>query len=62
MWTVGTSEGFESRDQHFRDKNNEKFVEELCASGKWTHLKGFPKRVENYLTGSDGNIFAMKVL
>ncbi|CAG2167153.1 unnamed protein product [Oppiella nova] len=62
FWVVAVSKAFEDRDEDFRNGNNEKLVESLVSERKWDFIPGYPKTVENYLVGSNGNIYAMKVL
>ncbi|CAG2108851.1 unnamed protein product [Medioppia subpectinata] len=61
FWLVAVSKTFEEKDEDFRNGNNENLVKSLTTEGKWDYINGYPKRVENYMIGTEGDIYAMKV-
>ncbi|CAG2108849.1 unnamed protein product [Medioppia subpectinata] len=61
FWFVAVSKTFEEKDEDFRNGNNENLVKSLTTEGKWDYINGYPKRVENYMIGTEGDIYAMKV-
>ena len=55
-------EEYEDRDEQFRDRQFQKYIQRFCDRQKWEYIPGFPKTVDNYSLGNKGWVYAMKVL
>lgn len=61
-WSMGNHATYADRDQQYADEHFDKYIEQLAGEGKWKRVEGHPKVVDNYLHGTPGFFYAMKVL